>query len=49
VFIQFSKTPDRSQLNVDVFQIYIRGQKPTSLPGSQNKKIQVFHHSTNAA
>ena len=49
VFVQFSKTPERSQLNVDVFQIYIRGRKPTKLPGSQNNKIHVTNNSTNAA
>ncbi len=44
VFIRFSKTPEDGHLCVDVEQIYIGDRKPTHLPGSQNKNIQVFRH-----
>jgi len=41
LFVLFCKTPQRSQLNVDVIQILVDGKKPTSLPGSQNSTITV--------
>ena len=37
--IYFTKNPSRHQLNVDVWQIYIDGRKPTKLPNSQNEAI----------
>ncbi|MEP6662837.1 MAG: hypothetical protein ABJC04_04135, partial [Verrucomicrobiota bacterium] len=39
LFVLFGKIPQRYQINVDVFQIFIKDQKPKSLPGSQNNKI----------
>jgi hypothetical protein len=33
--------PPRGQLNVDVFQILVNGEKPTSMPGSTNDAIVV--------
>ncbi len=48
LFVLFDKTTERRQLGVDVIQIYIRGRKPTSLPGSQNHKIEVCRAVTNA-
>jgi hypothetical protein len=41
--IGWMKVPSRKQLNVDVWQIYINGHKPTNLPGSQNSKIVVTY------
>jgi hypothetical protein len=40
LFILFAKIPERRQINVDVIQILIAGQKPATLPGSQNDKIK---------
>jgi hypothetical protein len=39
--VGWRKVPERSQLNVDVWQIYIDGKKPTALPGSADEKIIV--------
>jgi hypothetical protein len=39
--VGWSKTPARRQLNVEVWQIRIKGKKPTKLPGSQSDKIKV--------
>ncbi len=41
LMICWSKWPPRKQINVDVWQIYINGKKPTNLPGSQDSKIVV--------
>jgi hypothetical protein len=41
--IGWMKVLSRKQLNVDVWQIYINGRKPTNLPGSQNGKILVTY------
>jgi ankyrin repeat protein len=41
--VGWGKTLARKQLNVDVWQIFVNGQKPTQLPGSQNEKIIVTH------
>lgn len=38
--VGWSKTLERKQLNVDVWQIYINGKKPHRLPGSRNELIQ---------
>ena len=35
------ETPSRNQVNVDVLQIYINGEKPTQLPGSANNAVRV--------
>ncbi|MBA3480990.1 MAG: hypothetical protein H0T51_04150 [Pirellulales bacterium] len=37
--VGWSKTPERQQLNVDVWQLYIDGKKPTKLPGANDKAI----------
>jgi hypothetical protein len=39
--VGWRKVPERSQLYVDVWQIYIDGKKPTALPGSADEKIIV--------
>ena len=39
--VGWMKVPARRQLNVDVWQIYINGRKPSNLPGSQDNKIVV--------
>ena len=40
LLIAFGKNLPRKQLNVEVWQIYINGQKPTTLAGSQDAKIR---------
>ena len=37
--VGWKKTVARKELTVDVWQIYIDGQKPKELPGSENDKI----------
>ena len=37
----YGETPQREQLNVDVFQIYVGGNKPRQLPGSKNSAIKL--------
>jgi len=39
--VGWNKTLPRRQLNVDVWQIYINGEKPSKLGGSQNDAIVV--------
>jgi hypothetical protein len=41
LMVGFKRVLARKQINVDVWQIFIAGEKPTSLSGSQNKKIDV--------
>ncbi len=38
--VGWSKTLPRRQLNVDVWQIYINGKKPTALRGANDKAIE---------
>lgn len=37
----WSRNPSRKQLNANVWQIYVDGKKPTSLPGSRNENVIV--------
>jgi hypothetical protein len=37
--VGFDKVPERKQINVEVWQIYINGKKPKTLPGSTNTYI----------
>lgn len=37
--VMWGKTPERNQLNVEVWQILINGKKPAKLPGSSNEAI----------
>ena len=39
--VGWNKTLPRRQLNVEVWQIYVNGQKPVMLQGGQNRNIQV--------
>jgi len=39
--VGWDKNPSRSQLNVNVWQIYINGKRPIKMLGSQNDKIIV--------
>ncbi len=39
--VAWGKVPERKQLNVDVWQIYVDGHKPTRLEGSENDRITV--------
>jgi hypothetical protein len=38
--VGYGKSPQRYQLNVEVWQILIGGKKPTALPGSNNESIK---------
>ena len=40
VVVGFGKNLERRQINVEVWQIYINGKKPTALAGSQDAKIK---------
>lgn len=40
--VGWSKVLERKQLNVEVWQILIKGNKPKKLPGSQNEAIEVL-------
>lgn len=40
LLVAFGKNLSRKQLNVEVWQIYIAGKKPTTLAGSQDSKIR---------
>jgi hypothetical protein len=39
--VGWSKTLPRRQLNVEVWQIYVGGKKPRTLPGSEDRNINV--------
>lgn len=39
--VGWAKVLQRKQLDVEVWQVYVRGSKPTRLPGSQDDKIRV--------
>ena len=41
LMVNWQKVPARKQLNVDVWQIMVAGEKPTSLEGSENDRIAV--------
>lgn len=43
LFVGWGKTLPRRQLNVEVWQFFVDGKKPTRLPGSHNDKITVAH------
>jgi ankyrin repeat protein len=43
LFIGWSKSLGRKQLNVGVWQLYINGKKPSHLPGSNNAAIKVTY------
>lgn len=34
-------TPERNQLTVDVWQVYVNGKKPTNLPDANNRDLEV--------
>jgi hypothetical protein len=39
--IGFAKTSSRNQVNIEVYQFYINGKKPSKLKGSRSKNINV--------
>ena len=41
LMVAWGKVPDREQLNVDVWQIMVNGEKPTTLPGATDSAIRV--------
>lgn len=45
--VSFFKNPERHQLNVRVFQIYINGEKPSRIPGSKNADIKITTKNAN--
>jgi hypothetical protein len=42
LMVFWKKVPARKQLNVDIWQIMIAGEKPHSLPGSRNDSVSVM-------
>jgi hypothetical protein len=40
--VGFGRTPERQQINIDLWQILIRGKKPTSLRGATPEHIKRF-------
>lgn len=42
LMVGWSKTPEREQLNVDVWQIIVNGKKPTNLPGATDAAIRIL-------
>lgn len=45
--VGWGKTPARKQLNVDVWQVYVDGKKPTTLPGADDTAIVVENSQAN--
>jgi hypothetical protein len=45
--VGWNKTLPRQQLNVDVWQIYVDGKKPVTLPGADDKAIIVENQPSN--
>ena len=41
LLIGFGKVPARKQVNIDVWQVMVAGEKPHSLPGSRNELMSV--------
>ncbi len=41
LIIGWKKVPQRKQLNVEVWQIFINGKKPQNLPGADSRKVFV--------
>jgi hypothetical protein len=41
--VGFGRAPDRRQINVDVFQFYINGKKPTVIEGSRPEQMRVTY------
>ena len=39
--VGFGQTPSRKQINFDLFQFLVRGQKPINLPGSRTDNISI--------
>lgn len=46
--VGFSKSPDRSQVNINVYKITINGKSPTHMQGSRNDAITLKFKSNNA-
>lgn len=40
--VGFAASPDRNQVNIEVYQIYIDDEKPSNLKGNDPGRIQVF-------
>jgi len=41
IVIGFSTSPSRKQVNIDVYQYFINGKKPTKLAGSRSENIKI--------
>jgi hypothetical protein len=44
LLIGFGKVPARKQVNIDVWQVMVAGEKPRSLPGSRNELVSVLNN-----
>ena len=40
--VGFVKSPDRNQVNIEVYQLLINNKKPNRIDGSRSEKIKVF-------
>jgi len=47
LLVTFGRVPERKQLNVEVWQVMVGGEKPHRLPGSQNNLISVTNTNEN--
>lgn len=39
--IGFARSPERNQVNIEVYQLYLNGKKPSQLDGSQPDKLKI--------
>ena len=41
--VGFAKSPNRNQVNIEVYQIYLNGEKPNKLEGSRPENLKVSY------
>ena len=39
--VGFAESPERNQVNIEIYQLYINGKKPSQLDGSQPEKLEI--------
>jgi hypothetical protein len=39
--VSFAESPERNQVNIEVYQLYLNGKKPYQLDGSQPEKLEI--------
>jgi hypothetical protein len=39
--VGFARSPERNQVNIEVYQLYLNGKKPSQLDGSQPDKLKI--------